>query len=320
MPNHEHKAFIPYTGAFQGTPGLDISRHQVIRARAVSLQPRHLTLDQPWQGSKDVPFDYLITATGSKLAFPGSMPDDEKASSISSIQAHQQGIKSAQSITVIGGGAVGVQMACDLKEFYPDKAITLVHSREKLMPLYHEGLSNIIKQRFTSLGVTLVTGSRVIVPPTGFPNHQRSPFNITLQDGRSLSTEFAILATGQTPNTQFLATLHPSSPQTSLANPLNGFIRVKPTLQFQDPAYPHMFAVGDIADTGAHKAARPGYVQAAAAAKNIAAMIAGEKASETIAVAPAGIHLTLGLVKNVVFRNPDGMSGGGEPVVKWRDE
>lgn len=75
--------------------------------------------------------------------------------------------------------------------------------------------------------------------------------------------------------------------------------------------------MGDIADTGAHKAARPGYVQAAAAAKNIAALIAGEEASETIAVAPAGIHLTLGLVKNVVFRNPD---GEGEPVVKWREE
>ena len=111
MPNHEHKAFIPYSGAFQGTPSLDTSRHQVIRARATSLQPKHITLDQPWQGSTTIPFDYLIAATGSKLAFPGTMPSDEKSSSISHIQRHQQGIKAAHRITVIGGGAVGVQMA-----------------------------------------------------------------------------------------------------------------------------------------------------------------------------------------------------------------
>ena len=38
-------------------------------------------------------------------------------------------------------------------------------------------------------------------------------------------------------------------------------------------AHPHVFAIGDIADTGANKAARPGFAQAEIVARNIARLI-----------------------------------------------
>lgn len=108
-----------------------------------------------------------------------------------------------------------------------------------------------------------------------------------------------VQATGQSPNTELLATLTPSSssPGSELVNPRNGFIRVRPTMQFADPAYPHLFAVGDVADSGAHKAARPAAQQAVAAARNIAALVDGRAPTEAIIVGPAAIHLTLGLVR-----------------------
>lgn len=119
--------------------------------------------------------------------------------------------------------------------------------------------------------------------------------SIELQNGTKLSADVIVPAVGQTPNTQFLSGLTASSPD-SLINPANRFIRVKPTLQFQDPKYPNIYAVGDIADSGAHKAARPGAAQAAVVAKNIVAMIEGGQPSEKIVVSPPGIHLSLGLV------------------------
>jgi NADH dehydrogenase FAD-containing subunit len=67
-------------------------------------------------------------------------------------------------------------------------------------------------------------------------------------------------------------------------------------MQFLDEKYPHHFAVGDIADTGLRKAARPGAAQAATVVKNILAMIEGRHPVEEYPRAPAGIHLTLGLV------------------------
>jgi hypothetical protein len=67
-------------------------------------------------------------------------------------------------------------------------------------------------------------------------------------------------------------------------------------MQFSDPKYSNMFAVGDIADTGAQKAARPGSAQAAVVAKNIQAMIEGRSPGETFVKGPGAIHLTLGMV------------------------
>ncbi|KAK2067303.1 hypothetical protein P8C59_001056 [Phyllachora maydis] len=316
VPNQEHKAFIPYTAVFAGTP--DPARHAVVKAKAVSLYPQKLVLDGAWQGSKEVRFEYLVAATGTRLAPPGTMDSDEKVPSVAYLQQYQQGIKQANSVTIIGGGAVGVQMACDLKEVYPEKEITLVHSRDTLMPVYHPALSSIIKARFSELGVKLITGVRVRVPSSGFPHTGERCFTLELQDGRTLATDFAIVATGQKPNSQFLRTLEPDA--AAVLNPANGFIRVRPTGQFQDRRYSHLFAAGDIADSGAHKAARPGVAQAAVVAKNIAAMIEGKEPGEKVEVGPAAIHLTLGLVKNLIFANPDTKNGATEPFLKWRDD
>lgn len=142
------------------------------------------------------------------------------------------------------------------------------------------------------------------MPPGGFPVDATS---ITLQDGRTLTADLIIPAVGQTANSHFVTAggLGPSPSSTtdqdsssSLVNPKNGFIRVRPTLQFQDARYPNLFAVGDIADTGAHKAARPGGAQAAVAARNVLAMIEGREPKEEMVVDPASIHLTLGLVSD----------------------
>ncbi|KAI0121079.1 hypothetical protein BJ170DRAFT_698544 [Xylariales sp. AK1849] len=314
---HEHKAFIPYSATFAAAPAS--AQHAVVKARVASLQPDHVTLDREWQGSKEIPFECLVVATGTTLRAPGSMADDEKALSVRYFQGYQEAIKKANSVVIVGGGAVGVQMAADLKELYPEKEITLVHSRQQLMPVYHEALDTIIKNRFQELGVKLVLGSRVVLPPNGFQNTGGKPVTIELQDGTVLSADVVIPATGQTPNTQFLANL-PSSLPDSLTNPANGFIRVRPTLQFQDPKYPQLFAVGDIADSGAHKAARPGAGQAQVVAKNILAMIAGNEPSDHIVVSPPGIHLTLGLTKNLIFRNPDKAQGETEPHIVHRDD
>ena len=225
------------------------------------------------------------------------MQDDDKPSSVTYLQKHQAGVNRAKSILIVGGGAVGVQMATDLKEYYPEKEITVVQSRPKLMPQFHEKLHEVVKARFDELGIKLVTGSRIVVPQNGFPN-TGSPFTVQLTNGNELTTDFVIMATGQTPNNGLVKDLPPSS-DVSLLNPDNGFIRIRPTMQFQDQSYPHLFAVGDIADTGVRKAARPGAAQAAVVANNIQALIEGRTPEESFPRIPAAIHITLGMVSLV---------------------
>lgn len=143
----------------------------------------------------------------------------------------------------------------------------------------------------------LVTGSRVVVPPSGFPT-DGSKFEVNLTNGSKLTTELVILATGQKPNNSLIKDLTPSGTE-SLINPKNGFIRIRPTMQFLDNKYPNLFAVGDIADTGLHKAARPGAAQAAVVAKNIQALIEGREPQENFTWSPPAIHLSLGLVSQL---------------------
>ncbi|KAI1851390.1 hypothetical protein JX265_000376 [Neoarthrinium moseri] len=314
LPSYEHKAFIPYTAAFAPAP--PSAQHAVVQAKVESLQPGRVILDREWQGSKEIPYEYLVVATGTKLQAPGTMADNDKSLSIKYFQDYQKRVQDARSIVIVGGGAVGVQMATDLKELYRGKEVTLVHSRNQLMPLYHEALDKLIKDRCEELGVKLVLGSRVVMPPGGFRPDAKS---VELQNGVVLSADLVIPAVGQVPNTQFLSGLAPSS-EDSLINPANRFIRVKPTLQFSDPKYPNLFAVGDVADSGAHKAARPGAAQAQVLARNLVAMIGGKEPSESIVVSPPAIHLTLGLTKNVIFRNPNTAEGETEPTIKPKDD
>ncbi|KAA8643816.1 hypothetical protein EYZ11_007581 [Aspergillus tanneri] len=314
IPGHEHKAFIPYTGIFANT-GL---HHAVVQARALSVQSHQVHLDREWQGSKNLPFDYLVVATGTRLIPPGGMTRDDKLSSVDYLQKHQAYVRRSRSILIAGGGAVGVQMATDLKERYPDKEITVAQSRAQLMPGFHEELHRLVKDRFDELGIKFITGARVVIPETGFPTNGQS-FKVSLTNGTQLTTDFVILATGQIPNNTLLRDLPSTSTSESVINPDNGYIRIKPTMQFLDPQYSHLFAVGDIADTGLRKAARPGAAQAAVVAQNIQAMIEGRSPHEVFPRMPAAIHLTLGMKYNVIFRNPNVDEGQTGPSVLKQD-
>jgi apoptosis-inducing factor 2 len=128
----------------------------IIQARVVSVQPEHVKLDREWQGSNQVPFSYLAVATGARLAEPGSMKHDDKLSSVQYLRNHQEDVKKSNSVLIVGGGAVGIQLATDMKEYYPEKEVVVVHSREHLMPLFHPKMHDLVKKRFDELGIKYV--------------------------------------------------------------------------------------------------------------------------------------------------------------------
>lgn len=112
-----------------------------------------MKLDREWQGSSQILFDYLVVATGMLLTQPVAMEYDDKLSSVDNLKKHQSDVKRSKSILIVGGGALGVQMATDLKEYNPDKEVTVVQSRARVMPQFQEKLHNLIKKRFGELGV-----------------------------------------------------------------------------------------------------------------------------------------------------------------------
>jgi NADH dehydrogenase FAD-containing subunit len=157
IPGHEEKAFIPYSEAFKDIP--NSSNHAVVSARVTSVQANSVDIDRSFEGQQQIPFDYLVIATGTRLTPPSMMPSDEKSPSVSFLRDHQAKAQKAHSIVLIGGGAVGVQMALDLKERYPEKDITVVQSRDRVMPQYHSDLHDIVAKSFQDAGVKCVVSS-----------------------------------------------------------------------------------------------------------------------------------------------------------------
>lgn len=257
------KAFIPYMpGTFANTPGGAAAGNTVVQARATGLTRTSVELDRAvsltsgdGNGAttlvRSIPYEYLVLVTGTKMVPPSAVPSTEKREGVSYLQQHAAQVEKASRIAIIGGGAVGVQMATDIKELYPDKSVILVHSRPTVMNRFHTDLDGLVQARFAELGVATKLGSRVVSPKASTAAADGEVVQVVCQDGTQIPADLAIVCTGQTPQAGLLQALSPSSINDA------GFIRVRDTLQVQDPAQDHIFAIGDVADTGAPKAARP---------------------------------------------------------------
>lgn len=82
-------------------------------------------------------------------------------------------------------------MATDIKELYPEKSVTLIHSRPTVMNRFHSKLDEVIKERCQELSLNLKLGSRVKVPANGYPT-DGTIFNVELQDGSTVPADLAV--------------------------------------------------------------------------------------------------------------------------------
>lgn len=75
---------------------------------------------------------------------------------------------------------------------------------------------------------------------------------------------------------------------------------MKETLQITDSKYPHIYALGDVAETGGVRMGRAAALQGSVVAQNIMRAIKGEelKKYQSIAILEEGIDITLGLVRH----------------------
>ncbi|KAL0254449.1 hypothetical protein SLS55_009924 [Diplodia seriata] len=132
------------------------------------------------------PYDFLIVGSGLRRAWPVVPQSLDKASYLAEVGAHIQRLKDArEGIVVIGGGAVGIEMAAELKLVHPTQKVTLIHSRDKL--LSSEPLPDDFKDRALAVlreaGVETILGRRVLdtVPVDG-----ASHVKLSLSDGSTL--------------------------------------------------------------------------------------------------------------------------------------
>ncbi|KAF9257141.1 FAD/NAD(P)-binding domain-containing protein [Marasmius fiardii PR-910] len=249
LPGHENKAFIPYTRVFWKNTPLRESPHILLHAHVVSVHPHHVILSKafPEQGlpTTRVDFDYLVYALGSQLPDPlnlwGPSPsasivkipnpsyNGTKKDSVAWLKQNQKVIEDSSSVLVVGGGALGIQFATDIAHIYPSKAVTLLHSRHRLMPLYEEELHLEVLKGLESLGVNVILGERLDMTSV---KDEPVKFNelgqrvVRTVKGRELAADYIMLCTGQKPNTEILKAMDEST-----INPNNNLAYVLRTMQ-----------------------------------------------------------------------------------------
>ncbi|RAL03198.1 NAD(P)/FAD-dependent oxidoreductase [Aspergillus ibericus CBS 121593] len=255
----------------------------VVRGKAIKADPEAKTLvylsGEPGElQQRSLDYDYLVVATGLRRPWPTVPMATTKAEFSAQAARYIEHLQSRNSIAVIGGGAVGIEMAAEIKHQYPLKDVTLIHSRSSLLssePVSME-FRDTVHKVVQSGGVNVLLNNRVL----NVTSDGNSSKTITLESGGSLSADEVIWATSSAaPITEFL-------PNEALDQ--EGFVNVLPTTQFQ-PTIPNSaahFAVGDVISTPGIRLAPGAIRMGKITATNIAQMLVAceDSASDTPSV------------------------------------
>ncbi|KAL4891456.1 hypothetical protein BDV59DRAFT_182692 [Aspergillus ambiguus] len=190
-----------------------------------------------------VAYDYMIAASGLKREWPSAPKSVTREEYLAETRESVKAIEDAtQGVVVIGGGAVGIEIAAEIKMLRPQATVTLVHSRTKL--LSSESLPEEFSAKTFELlkesKVEMVMGARVQETITA-KSATGTTYTLKLSDGRELTAGHVINAVSRfSPTSSYL----PAG-----AVDEEGYIRIKPTVEFAGdiPNAQYHYAAGDVA-------------------------------------------------------------------------
>jgi len=211
-----------------------------------------------------IDFDYAVIASGS------SYPSFQIGKSSSALNLEQRNLHfeqenkklvKASNIVIIGGGPVGVELAGEIADYYPEKNITLIQKSERLLNGFRQKTSDTAHKLLSKLGV------RVLLNDTLGENINGE--YVTENSQQVLPADLIYNCVGVKINTDWLSR--------HFAHAINdhGHLRVDEFLRVEN--YDHIFAIGDCANI---KEAKLGYladIQGEAVAKNMLRLVKGKK-------------------------------------------
>ena len=189
LDGFENELFIPYTKLFRSA-----NEGIVVTAKVTSITPICVKLDKivPEFEADTIPYEYLVYATGTQQTSPCYLEGaNTKASGIAYLKAYQHKVAAASRIVIIGGGAVGIELAAEIKEHYPEKEVTLVHSRERYLLRYAPKLSQRVYEILDNIGVKQILGERVVVPEGGFVEGKLTTLKLS-KSGQEIESDLQV--------------------------------------------------------------------------------------------------------------------------------
>jgi NADH dehydrogenase FAD-containing subunit len=233
-----------------------------LRDRAAEVDGRRVTLAS---GTTLEP-DYLILATGSSYPFPAKTDERDSEAARARVREAHSALVGAERVLLLGAGPAGLELAGEIKAFFPDKHVTLADiSDDVLAGPYDQGLRDELRRQLDALGVEVKLGIRLRELPA-VPAATRGSIELTTDAGEQLSADIWYRAFGVTAHTEYL--------RGALAAARNeaGYLRVDEHLRVVGEE--RVFAVGDISDADRDMAGIATF-QAQVAVANVSALIGG---------------------------------------------
>jgi NADH dehydrogenase FAD-containing subunit len=157
LKGYEQYAFIPYTGLSKSAPD-GIFCH--MQDTAIEIKENFVSLSR---GEK-MEYEYLIISTGTSSSLPSKVSSTDSKGGQEELRVMQDKIAEAKRIAIVGGGAVGVELASDIKNFFPEKDVTLIHSRGHLLQNFGERLHKHAMGKLEEMGTVVLLNERPKIP------------------------------------------------------------------------------------------------------------------------------------------------------------
>jgi NADH dehydrogenase FAD-containing subunit len=240
-----------------------LRRGSVVQGRAVEVGAGRVALDD----GTTIEGDIVVAATGSTYARPFKPRSALGEAFAADSRAAHEALRAARTVAIVGGGAVGVELAGEITAAFPDKAVTLLASSPNLLPGYSARLSAALAEQLDAQGVELWLGARV----EGLETADQPFAGALAAGGRAFEVDLVFPAIGARPHAPPLA-----GARFSAAGRLEVDSWLRPG------GARGVFALGDAANTGDLMTIVAIARQAPWLVKTLKAMMAG-RAVETLA-------------------------------------
>jgi NADH dehydrogenase FAD-containing subunit len=273
-PSWLERIFFPYEHL--------LAEGRFIRDRAVAVDGRRVVL----ASGEVLEPDYLVLATGSAYPFPAKTEEPDIASARARHRAAHEALLAAGRALIVGAGPSGLELAGEIKAFFPDKHVTIADvSEDILVGPYDQALRDELRRQLDALGVELRLGAALGELPS-VPPATLGAIVVATADGDDLAADIWFRAFGVRAHSEYLT-------RGALADRRDdrGYVRVDEHLRVVGET--QIFALGDLADADRDMAGIAGR-QAAVVAANLRTLITGTGELTSYQKLPPMIAIPLG--------------------------
>jgi len=258
--NLEDTALIPYDKLLLNGNGT------IVFGTATSIQEKgpaqggDLILDN----GESVWYDVLVLATGTIWSGPLDFPVAD-ADVRAFINQSRKKYEAAREIVLVGGGAVGIETAGEIRDTFPNKKVTIVHGGDLLLNnVYPKRFRRDVERRVRERNIDIILRDYIDAVPEDGTVGLRTRNGVVFPNA-----DLTIPTFGGSPNTKFISSLG------SDILDARGFVKVDCNLQVA--GHPGVFAMGDIIDWKEQKQATKVSSHISVVQKNIIAYLSGQE-------------------------------------------